>query len=315
MGIKNFFKIKITNKKSDFYGLPIEKLGEIITLSKLKNKRICVDGSLIIYQSILAFQNNVLKDSDDITAHINVIFNKVIQLAQNGIIQIWIFDNPNLNILKKNESLKRKIHRENQELEGKTFYRLNKKHVEEIQTLLNLMNIMYITSPEGTEAEQYGAYLTKSKNGKPFCEYMLSSDSDVLFFGGNLLRISTKKTLSGKTSKTIYQTFRLDDILNELDLTYNQFLKLICLGSDFNEKNNQRIGPNTILKKIDDIELTNEMKKAIEYFKLNISNKIETAKIVEGKYDRLKLIDFLKTHKFNIERVNSRLDTFEKYII
>jgi 5'-3' exonuclease len=316
MGIKQFFKIKIINKDSEFDGMVISQLGEVVSLKKFKGERICNDASHTIYQSILALDSiQSLTDSEgNTTIHLNIILNKIIQQAQAGITQIWIFDSPTPNPMKVKELAKRKEKREKAAKEGKEKieYRLNKQHIEEVQFLLNNLGIMYITAPPGIEAEQYGAYLTKGPINERFCKYMISGDSDVLFFGGNLLRITSEKSATGKTKKTIYQAFDLSDFLNETNLTNDEFLKMgVAMGSDWNEKA-PSVGPGTIMKKINDVYITPTMEDAIDYYKSDIGDKIGQADIVEGKYNRDKILEFLLSKKFNKERLEGRLDAFEK---
>lgn len=312
MGVKQFFKIKITNKASDFIGQTISQIGEKVNLKNFKGKRLCNDASLMIYQSILALESiKSLTDGDgNTTVHINTIFNKIIQQAQAGIVQIWIFDSPIPNEFKKREYVKRKERREKNSSE-KVDYSLNKIHVEEIQSLLEYMGIMYIVSPTGIEAEQYGAYLTRGPIEDRFCQYMITGDSDVLFFGGNLLRISSEKTNTGKSKKTIYQTFDIDELLNETGLSYDEFLRMgVLMGTDFCDKM-PGIGPATVIKKVN-TQLSPAMENTIKYFKSDIADKIENAKIVENKYNREKLVEFLSSRKFNKDRVEKRLNDYEK---
>lgn len=308
MGIKNFFKIKIDNPKSKFNGEIMESLGEIVQLKKFKNQRICNDASIIIYQSILSQEKNNLTDkSGRTTVHLNTIFNKVIQQNEAGIEQIWIFDSPIQDEKKFREIEKRKNQREKYAHHD---YVLNKEHVEDIQKLFRLMGIMYIIAPPKIQAEQYGSKLCSNLDGNPFCKYMLSSDSDVLFFGGNLLKITTAKTTTGKSKKTVYKTFDLDFILNETGLSYENFIKMgVAMGTDFNEGNTQRIGPATVMKKLDNIELTPEMIETIKYFQTDID--MGKAEIVYEKYDKQGLLDFLTSRDFNPERLETRLSKFQ----
>ena len=314
MGIHGFFKIKIVNKKSVFDGKLLSQLGEATTLKKFKNQRICVDASMIIYQSILALNSiQSLTDANgDTTAHIYTIFNKIIQLAQVDVIQIWIFDSPVLNSIKKRELVKREERREKSKNDKKRQYKLNQQHIDDIQFLLTNLGITYIVAPPEVEAEQYGAYLTKGFKDERFCQYMLSGDSDVLLFGGNLLRIISEKSASGKSKKTIYTTYDLDDIINECDVSYDQFVKMgVFLGSDFNEKAPE-VGPATIMKKKEDVYITPAMHAAIKYFKSDISNKMQMASMVDGRYNKLAIQDFLIAKKFNKDRIALRLDDYEK---
>lgn len=198
MGVDNFFKITF---KQDGESRVIGELGRKVALKRFKKQRICIDASGMIYNAILAMEylHSLTDKSGRITAHINTIFNKIIQLDNEEIEQIWIFDSPEPNELKRHALERRAARRAKAEADGnqKTAYRLNKEHVEDIQNLLRYMGKMYITAPPGIEAEQYGAFMTKGSKDTRFCQYMISADSDVLCFGGNLLRVSTEKVGHG----------------------------------------------------------------------------------------------------------------------
>lgn len=322
MGVLDFFKIKILNKDSKFYEKLISSLGESVKLELFKNKKICIDASLIIYQSILAMQriDGLVDKNGNTTVHINTIFNKIIQLKQAGITQIWIFDSPTQNKMKEKEIEKRKKRKENMKKksdekgEESKIYSLKSEHVEEIQLLLKYMGIMYMTAPSGIEAEQYGAKLTAGEENERYCDYMLSGDSDVLLFGGNLLKISSEKSATGKTKKTTYYTYDLQNILSELGLSYDDFVNMgVVLGTDFNEKA-IGVGAAAVMKKFQNVKLTQDMKDAIDYFKSDITDIMNQADIVEGDYDRNKLLEFLLSKNFNKERIDKRLDEFENKI-
>lgn len=313
MGIKQFFKIKIFNKKSTFDGKTIDSLGEVVSLKQFKGKRLCNDASLMIYQSILSQEHNNLTDqSGKSTVHITTILNKVLQQNEAGIDQIWIFDSPIPNPMKKKEMEKRKERREKGKGDHKLEYKLTTEHVQDIQRLLELLGIMYIIAPPGVEAECYGSHLCHGIEG--FCMYMISSDSDVLFFGGNLLKISTQKSATGKSKKTIYQTFNLENVLSELGLTYDQFLTMgVALGSDWNEPNEQGIGPGTVMKKLNEIYLTPSMKDAIEYYKQEID--LGKAEVIKKDFNMTELLDYLKNHGFNVDKWKPKLDKFNANIL
>jgi flap endonuclease-1 len=319
MGVHNFFKIKIVNRNSSFDGKTIAEWGEIVKLSKFKGERIAIDASWTIYTSMLALASvsSLTDEQGNPTAHLNTIFNKVIQLADAGIQQIWVFDSPQPNEMKKLEYQKRSERRKTGEAAGddKVAFRLQEQHVNDVKKLLTLMGIMFIEAPPGVEAEQFGAYLTRGDESERFCKYMISGDSDVLFFGGNLLRLTSQKSATGKSSKTIYQAFNLDELLNEMDMTYDDFLKMgVAMGSDFNEKA-PRVGPATVIKAIRDgkVFIDPSQQKAINYFK---SNPLEVegtpAPItVQGDYQKDALIEFLVSKKFNKDRIAKRLEDYK----
>jgi 5'-3' exonuclease len=327
MGINGFFKIRVTSQNKSKTGSKnkskdvqiIAEKGKLVKLTDFKGENICIDASLIIYNSILAVHDlHTLTDSEGRpTAHINTIFNKVIQLEECGINQMWIFDSPEPNKLKSSALAKRAERRElavkkeykNQE---KIQYKLNGTDVTNIQNLLEKMGIMYIESPSGIEAEQYGAYLTKGPESDRFCKYMISGDSDVLCFGGNLLRITSRVSETGKSKKTIYQAFDLEDLLRDIDMSYEKFLEIVALGSDFNLKSDG-VGPVTVLNKIrkGEIVLTPRQEMAIKYYKSDISSQIGSAKITQGEYDKEAVIELLKKHNFNEERIRKRLEKYK----
>jgi flap endonuclease-1 len=315
MGIDNFFKIKNTNKKSEFYGKTIGEMGREVKLKDVEG-RLAVDASHSIYSSILAMERIAsLSGADgDTTVHLNTILNKAIQLAVAGKDQVWIFDSPLPNELKKIELAKRAARRETAAEKGyanseKVAYKLNTKHVEEVKTLLKLLGIMTIQAPAGVESEQLGAFMTKGDD--PFCTYMISADSDVLGFGGNLLKISSVKSSTGKSSKTVYRIYELSTILSELDVTYDQFLQMcVMLGTDFNEKT-PRIGPAKIVNEVKtmDIFLEPAQEKVVTYFKSDVP--IGDSEMTQESYNKEALIEFLVSKNFKRERLEKILEKYK----
>lgn len=312
MGVKDFFKIKITNPKSSFLGKPLGAVGEEIRLGSLKGSRVCIDASWAIYSSILAMARvDALTDAEgNTTAHINTIFNQVLQLHGFGIEQIWIFDSPEPNEMKKIELQKRADRRRQAAARGnaKVQFKMTGKHVQDIKDLLTALGVMHIEAPPGVEAEQYGAALTKGIEDERYCKYMISRDSDILLFEGNLLYKSSQKTASGKSKKTVYKIFELDTVLDELAVTYDQLLEMAAaLGCDFCTKT-RLVGPKTVVKKVKDksIIFTPEQLKAIEYFKSKVD--LDGADIQESKYDRKALLDLLVAKGFNKTRLEGRLN-------
>jgi hypothetical protein len=315
MGIHGLFNTKIFKLVDGKYK-PIgifRDLGEEIPLKSLSGKRICIDASWTIYSTILAMEMvDSLTDGDgNITSHINSILNKVLMLQKLNIQQIWIFDSPKPHALKAKTLEKRELRRKEAvekkyKNSKKIQFKLTGKYVDDIKQLLNIMGIMYIVAPEGVEAEQYGAYITRDTPDRDrFCEYMLTGDSDVLCFGGNLLRMETVK---GKSTKT-YRIYELDRILKELEISYEQFLTMcVTLGSDFADKSTGVAG-GTVMKKLlsGDLYLTPRQNLAIEYFQREIPTNGE---IVGGEYNYDSLIKYLESKKFNISRVQSKLNEY-----
>jgi 5'-3' exonuclease len=307
MGVNNFFKIRAADKT-------IEDNGVLTPLNSLANQKVCIDASFMIYNSILAMKFvNILTDSaGKSTGHINTIFNKIIQMYQSGIEQVWIFDSPTANPLKILTLEKRNEKRTNA-TDVKQAFKMTSEHVGDIQQLLRLMGIMYIVSPPGVEAEQYGAYLTRGSMSERFCKYMISGDSDVLCFRGNLLRVSTERSTSGKTKKTVYYAYELDDLLNELELTYDEFLKVcVSMGTDFNNKTDG-VGPAKIVDQVkkDALYYSPRQIEVMEYYKSDITNLIGQSTIIQDPYQSDALINWLRARAFSEKTIHSRLTKYK----
>lgn len=307
MGVTKFFEIVNKNVLSDSEGKKISDLGEDVKLEDLSGLRICVDASTMIYQALLALQfvSSLTDSSGKPTGHINTIFNKVLMLKKAGVEQVWVFDSPSPSKLKEKELQERAKRRENAKDEKQAF-KMTGEHVKDIQDLLEHMGILYIVAPPGIEAEQYGALMTQGDD--PYCSYMMSGDSDVLLFGGNLLRPMTQKSTTGKSKKTVYATYNIKKILSEFDITREQLVTMgVSLGSDFAPKT-PRIGPTSVhtsLKK-NKLVLTTEQQAAYNYFMSGLET--TSAAINKSKYDRQNLISFLTKRGFNEDRITKAID-------
>lgn len=312
MGINQLFQIIIP--AGNYAGQPIVALARESTLPKLKGIRVCIDASNTIYSAILAMAHiNALSDkSGRTTAHINMIWTKVLQLDKAMISQIWIFDNPQPNALKA-ATVARRRDRAYKSSDPKVQFRMQTEHVNDIKTLLDLMGIPYIEAPPGIEAEQYGAWMTKGDiAANRFCQYMISADSDVLAFGGNLLRAYQKPTATGKGKRLVYQIFELRDMLQELGLTYDEFLEVcVAMGTDFCDKTD-RVGVKTVIKNVKDGKIfPNDMQKTvIEYFKARPAYNESDAHFSECRTSDL--VAFLAERGFNADRVKKSMEDFPR---
>lgn len=307
MGVTKFYEIVNKNVVSDTEGKKISDLGEDVKLENLNGLRIAVDASTMIYQALLALQfvSSLTDSSGKPTGHINTIFNKVLMLKKAGIEQVWVFDSPEPSELKKQELADRAKRRENAK-DDKQAFKMTGEHVKDIKDLLEAMGVLYIVAPPGIEAEQYGALMTQGDD--PFCNYVMSGDSDVLLFGGNLLRPMTQKSATGKSKKTVYATYNIKKILTEFDITREQLVTMgVVLGSDFAPKT-PRIGPtsvHTALKK-NKLVLTPEQQLAHDYFMSSLEE--ASAAIHKSKYDREKLIALLVKRGFKEDRITKLID-------
>lgn len=293
MGIKNFFKIV-------HEGIEMESLGDVKELREFAGKDICIDASWVIYSSLLALSHvGALSDEKgNPTGHINNVIQRVIMYRREGLQQLWIFDNPERNPMKAEEYAQREERRRKSDNE-KAQFRMTSKHVRQIIKLLGFMGISYIVAPPGVEAEHYGACLCKAG----LCNMMLSGDSDVLVFGGKLLRQYKVKTPGKKTKKTVYQLYDPDIIMGEYELSERQFAEVaVALGSDFAPKV-RGIGPKTVIKRVinGNIAFDKQQEKVVDYI-------IESVKMCpedlhESDFDEERFKNYLLRRGFDEERI------------
>jgi len=213
------------------------ELIKTVDKASLKNKKIAIDISIIIYRIIISVRNSgadFTNQKGEITSHILGLFNKTTELLQMGIIPVYIFDGKPPSIKIKTIEARKLIRKkalEKMELaltedeKIKYFKRssqITKEQWDQCRDLLDLMGVPYINAPE--EADSQCAYLAKMG----FVDAVLTEDMDILTFGSpKIIRNLTSHKI--ETSEIILQ-----DILDKLELNYEQFVEFcILLGSDY----------------------------------------------------------------------------------
>ena len=241
MGIKNLMKL-LTSKSPD-------AIYEIQN-SELKNKKVAIDTSIILYQFITAIRSSGadLKNKEGkSTSHIHGILIKTLNCLKVGIIPVHIFDGkpPELKMKILNDRMKIKKnalskldeiqHQEKDKKEEKykeekeekikllkMSVSISQEEMLEAIEIVNLLGVPVINAPE--EADSQCAYLSVNN----LVDYVASEDMDLLTFG-------TKKLLKNFMKKTMY-CVDLDDILNQGEITMDQFIDLcILLGCDYTD--------------------------------------------------------------------------------
>lgn len=154
--------------------------------------------------------------------------------------------------VKKIDNLQKKINQQE-----KRAFTINQEMISDFINILDMCDICYVVAPKDTEADAVCAKLTTVENKNIKCDAVFSGDSDIIPFNGKVLIRPTRA--KGKKTLTKYV---LADILEEKSITYDQFLTAcIAMGTDF-AKGVYRIGPKTVFKKLDSIELNDEQEKA-----------------------------------------------------
>ncbi len=238
----------------------------------LKDATIVVDGSGEIHRAIKGTQSvNQLTSADgERTQHINVILANILERRQLNIQEIWIFDNPESNVDKKEELEARRATRaissskaRAAELESLEFFKFEKASAElnaadfhKVQKLLNYLGIRWTTAPKDVEAEKVCAALSEGK-------YVLSGDTDSIVYGAEL----TLMRSFDRAKKGELQIYQLSAILNEYEITREELVRIsILLGTDFNKGGRRGIGPKKVMGLYDSTELTPEEQRVYNLF-------------------------------------------------
>lgn len=204
-----------------------------ISTNDLEDKVIAIDTSLILYQFLIAIKstdNFLNKDGKD-TSHIHAILTKVFTYIKKRIYPIFVFDGKPPEIKTKTLQYRNQIKKkaldnlENDLTDDeklrmlKRSLKISPEQISECKEILSILGIPYIESP--TEADPQCAYLVK----EGIAEAVISDDMDLLAFG-------TSKLIRGSSNKL--EIYNLNTILNELKLTYDEFVELsILFGCDY----------------------------------------------------------------------------------
>lgn len=210
-------------------------------LYTLSGKKVAIDASLFIYKSLMTYRknNDFIKNKDgNNISHILGILNKTTSYLSNNITPIYIFDGTppiekadviNNRKTKANEALE-KVKSGNDVIDiekyNKQSIRLTSDIVNDVKNLLNFLGVSHITC-DG-EAEGYASELCRIG----YVDYVITEDMDSLPFGATkLVRNCIDKSLKSTESITV---FDLNSILNNLNITHDQFVELCILcGCDY----------------------------------------------------------------------------------
>lgn len=227
MGIKNLLKFLYN----------FSDIVKIKQISDFYNKRIAIDISILLYQSVISIRNSGedIKNKDGyVISHILGLINKIMNLLNSGILPVFVFDGKPPSIKKKlltlRKELKNKAYEKYEQSSHvndkiKFFKRcvsINKEQMDDCRELLDLMGLPYINAPE--EADSVLANL--SRNDLVYA--VLTEDMDILTFGAK--RIIRNVIQYNKPILEI----NLMDITNTLKITHKEFVDLcIYFGCDY----------------------------------------------------------------------------------
>ncbi|MEM3051187.1 MAG: flap endonuclease-1 [Candidatus Bathyarchaeia archaeon] len=242
----------------------------VVRLEDLSGKKIAIDAYNALYQFLAIIRQpdgTPLKDhTGKVTSHLSGLFYRTSNLLELGIKPIYVFDGTP-PVLKEVEIKRRAKAKEEATIKyeqalaqgrveearmyAQATSRLHDYMMEDSKRLLTLMGIPWIQAP--SEGEAQAAHLTKRGDA----DYCASQDYDSLLFGAP--KLIRNVTISGRRklpSKNVYidvvpEVIRLDDVLKECGITYEQLIDVgILIGTDFNPDGIKGLGPKTALKLI-----------------------------------------------------------------
>jgi flap endonuclease-1 len=248
------------------------KLGDIvdataISLTDLSGKKLAIDAFNTIYaflSSIRQPDGTPLSDKQGrVTSHLSGLFYRNINLLENAIYPVYVFDGES-PALKADEVQKRREIREAAYAEWKTAKaegriedalkaakgssRLTTPMVEESKSLLTALGIPVIQAP--SEGEALAAQM--ARDGMVWAS--ASQDNDSLLY--NCPRMIRNLSLSGRrrggrsTKPITPELIDLDKNLRLLQITREQLIDVaILIGTDYNDSV-VGVGPKTALKLI-----------------------------------------------------------------
>ncbi len=255
MTFKDFVKLTKSQGKYKIKDLPGRKIG--------------IDASVKINQAMagIKYGKELKAPSGDVTNHIKILFNNIIEFKKLHIQQIWVFDNNTKKSHKSVEAKRRHDLRKNQEQkrdelklrvsrledtdldekEDEELLLLKKQLITletslmgsfyeavlDLKKMLDWLGISYIVAPDDIEAEHVGA--TLSHHG--YIDYFITTDPDYLLYSAGL---QMDKPSDGifrmlkKVSRTqTYDEYELDAVLKNMTVTLEEFIHVaIYMGID-----------------------------------------------------------------------------------
>ncbi len=238
-----------------------------IEINELSGNVIGIDAYNTIYQFLSIIRQpdgTPLTDSHgNVTSHLSGLFYRTINLIENGITPIFMFDG--IPPILKRRTLESRMNRreeakakweearakgniEEARIHAMASTRINKEIVNESKELLRLMGIPYVQAPSEGEAQ------AARMNARGQIDAAASQDYDLFLFGSNVvvrnLTITGRRKLPGKNIYVNVSVERiiLEELLKSLDLSRKQLIWVgMLLGTDFNE-GIRGVGPKTALK-------------------------------------------------------------------
>lgn len=315
-----------------------------VDLRALKGKVIALDAYNALYQFLAAIRQPdgtpLMDRQGRVTSHLSGLFYRTINLAEEGIKPVYVFDGkpPELKKKELETRFSRRAEAEKKYVEAKKVglveearkyavqaIRLTKDMVEDAKRLLTAMGIPWVQAPE--EGEAQAAYI--ASKGEAWAAG--SQDYDVLLFGSP--RLARNLTITGRRKlpgKDVYITIKpevieLRKLLESLGLSREQLILLgILLGTDYNPGGIPGYGPKNALNLVRSIQNVEkaldtiqarlpqyDIKKIFNYFLEPVVTDDYKIEFNEPDLNEIKRI-LVEEHDFNPERVNRAYERLKK---
>ncbi len=315
-----------------------------IDLPFLKYKVVAIDAYNALYQFLTAIRQpdgTPLMDSKGrVTSHLSGLFYRTINLVENGIKVVYVFDGkpPEMKYaeIERRKKVKSEAVKKYEEaikrgdLEAARRYaqmasKLTDDMVQDAKKLLEAMGIPYVQAK--AEGEAQAAYMARKGDAWAAA----SQDYDSLLFGAP--RLVRNLAITGRRKlprKDVYievkpELIELDALLKALGITREQLIAIgILVGTDYNPDGVRGVGPKTALKMVkahkDPVKLLQSLPrhefpvdpvKIYEYFlnpPVNTDYKLEWREPDEKKVFEI----LVEEHDFNPERVKNALERLKK---
>jgi flap endonuclease-1 len=253
MGIKGLMKF--------LHDAAPKSIREVDSQAAYTGRSVAIDASMCLYQFLIMIRDNragsyqnLTNEDGKVTSHLVGMLSRTLKLMENGIKPVYVFDGkpPELKLgelaqrrAKREEAQKNlaeaqeKGDEEQIQKNTKMTTRVTKEQNEETKTLLRLMGVPVVEAP--SEAEATCAAL--ARDGKVYAA--ATEDADCLTFGTKIL---IRNLMAAESQKKQILEVHLDRILEQLNISMNQFIDFCILsGCDYCDTL-KGVGPSTAIR-------------------------------------------------------------------
>jgi flap endonuclease-1 len=316
-----------------------------ISIDELKGKVVAIDAFNTLYQFLTTIRQpdgtSLMDNQGRITSHLSGLFYRTINLLQEGIKPVFVFDGkpPELKSAELERRREAKIIAEGKFGEAKEsgdieemkkysgrFVKITDEIIQESKDLLEALGVPVVQAPGEGEAE--AAVLARSNK----VWAAASQDYDSLLYGApflirNLTLARKRKTASGIYIDVDIELIEFQQVLNQLELDKDQLICLaILVGTDYNPGGVKGLGqkraleivqkykfPVKIFEHVQGIDKYNFIFDWQEVFKQFHEYEASTnEELIFKKADEEKVAEILLDHDFSKNRVDSGLEKLRK---